>query len=228
MHLVASLKEVTKESEEERPAADDLIDDTSDFSGNVEAVDEHSPESSQPPEKRKRTRRHRTSHRDPPRPAARGRFHAPRYGPPLAPANTLRLPDHSTRPATSWAAATYDQPAPPPPFPFSPGTSSEKSSLRGSPRPTMCSTYIALAPSADEAHTAPWAAPDPFKLPVRRPVLSPHYDWHARGQQPAPSAYSECGPEPAWLRAIHAADGGVDEPMPDHGRRGRADRAALG
>ncbi|RYP22337.1 hypothetical protein DL765_001689 [Monosporascus sp. GIB2] len=58
-------------------------------------------------------------------------------------------------------------------------------------------------------------SPDPFEFPVRRPVLPPHYDWHTRRQQPAPSAYSDYGPEPAWLRDIRAADGGVDEPAPD-------------
>ncbi|RYP79981.1 hypothetical protein DL769_002687 [Monosporascus sp. CRB-8-3] len=57
MRLVASLKGVTKESEEEHPAADDFIDDTSDIGESVEDIDEHSRESSRPPKKRKRTRR---------------------------------------------------------------------------------------------------------------------------------------------------------------------------
>ncbi|RYP79982.1 hypothetical protein DL769_002688 [Monosporascus sp. CRB-8-3] len=85
--------------------------------------------------------------------------------------------------------------------------------------------------AAAYGQSAPPPAADPFKLPVRRPVLPPHYDWHTRGQnqqRPAPSAHSDYGPEPAWPRDMCAADRGVDEPMPDSAGAGTLVERHLG
>ncbi|RYP67586.1 hypothetical protein DL771_007138 [Monosporascus sp. 5C6A] len=255
MDRVISLKEVSKESSEEHPAAaDGLIDDASELSEDYEGIDgqtgggggvlpsiEKSYTGTPPGPK--------------PRPVAQGIALHIETRHALPPGRISRASQRpttdsgqrvaSTRPPDEapdpLASRDYDQPAPPPPFPFPPGTSSRRAPHAASNGPAGAPPPPHL-PHQLRRPTTPWAAgaygqpaqpppPDPFKPPVRRRVLPPHHDWHARGrhqQQPAPSTHSDYGPEPARLRDIRAADGGGDEPMQDTASAGTRVERRLG
>ncbi|RYP92029.1 hypothetical protein DL770_001884 [Monosporascus sp. CRB-9-2] len=231
-------KEVTTESEEEHPAAaGGLIDDTSDFSEN-KSIDEHSPASSRPRKKRKRTCRTSLAQNQGLHPNASyvlppgedlTRFPTTHHG---LPPTRCAYPIARRGPTTPWAAAIYDQPTPPPPFPFPSLNELEKSSSCGFPRPTTCSSHTALAPSANKTHnavvgrrrlrpTCPTAGGGPLQaLPT-----SPGADAALRLARARAASSATTGPACEFgLRSgtgvapghpMPRTDGGADELMPD-------------